>query len=561
MTHLLRRTVRRGKKVEHRTLGNLSHLPADLIETIRQRLKGKPVGQGPWRVVRSYPHGHVLAVLGSLRKIGLEEVLGCRRCRERDVVVAMIAARVLFAGSKLATARSLREETCNSSLGLQLGLQAVEDRELYEGLDWLLARQVRIEQKLAKKHLEEGTLVLYDVSGSYYTGRQSELVQFGHSRDGKRGFPQILYGLLCNAVGCPIAIEVFAGNTADPKTLGSQITKIRKRFGVQQVVMVGDRGMITQRRIEQQLRPVEGLHWITALRAHTVRKLAWQGRIQPSLFDQRDLAEIRSPDFPGERLIVCRNPLLAEQRAVKRQQLLQATEKELDAIVAATGRARRPLRGRERIGLRVGKVVNKYKVAKHFVLEIEERRFAYRRDEAKILQEAALDGIYVIRTSVPDEAFSATGAVRAYKDLSKVERAFRSMKQIDLKVRPLYHWLSDRIRAHVLLCMLAYYVQWHMRQQLAPMLFDDEQKEQAQQHRRSIVAPAERSAVAKQKDQTKRTADHYPVHSFQTLLQHLGTLAKNRFRIDDSQAEFFQLTEPTPVQQRAFDLLGVAATL
>jgi transposase len=443
-----------------------------------------------------------------------------------------------------------------------LGLEEVEDKELYEALDWLLKRQRRIETKLAKRHLRDGTLVLYDVSSSYYTGRRSELVQFGHSRDGKKGFPQIVYGLLCGGDGCPVAIETFAGNTADPNTLGLQITRIRKRFGVRRVVLVGDRGMITRRRIDEELRGVEGLDWITALRADNIKKLVSQGRIEPSLFDERDLAEVSSPDYPGERLIVCRNPLLADERARKREELLAATEKELDKIVAATGRAKRALRGKEKIALRVGKVVNRYKVAKHFVLEIEETSFSYHRDEAKIADESALDGLYVIRTSVETETFSPQGAVRAYKDLSKVERAFRSMKTIDLKVRPIYHWLTDRIRAHVLLCMLAYYVEWHLREKLAPILFDDHQKEEAQRTRRSIVAPAKRSAAAQQKDSTKRTVDGYPVHSLQTLLADLATLAKNRVCLLGNEAgEFYQLTEPTPGQQHAFELLGVPITV
>jgi transposase len=353
---------------------------------------------------------------------------------------------------------------------------------------------------------------------------------------------------------------VFAGNTGDPTTLASQIAKIRKRFGVRRVVMVGDRGLITSRRIEKELRGVEGLHWITALRADTIRQLASQGSIQSSLFDEQDLAEIDSPDYPGERLIVCRNPLLADERARKRQELLAATEKKLDEIVAATARAKRALRGKEKIGLRVGKVWNKYNVAKHFVLKIEEGSFSYHRNETKIREEAALDGIYVIRTSVTSDSLSSESTVRAYKDLSKVERAFRCMKTIDLKVRPIHHWLSERIRAHVFLCMLAYYVEWHMRQKLAPILFEDDEKEEAEKARRSIVAPAERSLAAQYKDATKRTADGYPVHSFQTLLDDLATLGKHRVHVGDN-AEFYQLTEATPVQQHAFDLLGLTITL
>jgi hypothetical protein len=470
----------------------------------------------------------------------------------------MLVARIVAPASKLATSRALREETATSSLALELGLEAVEDQELYEALDWLRARQTRIETKLAQKHLQDGTLILYDVSSSYYTGRRSGLVKYGYNRDGKSRFPQIVYGLLCNAEGCPVAIEVFAGNTADPNTLAPQVQKVRQRFGVQRVVWVGDRGLITSRRIDETLRDVEGLDWITALRADNIQQLASQGVIQPSLFDQRDLAEVSSPDYPGERLIVCRNPLLAEERARKRQELLAATEKQLAEIAAATTRPRRPLRGKDLIGLRVGKVINQYKVGKHFVLQISDTQFSYRRDEAQIVQEAALDGIYVIRTSVQPEAFSASGAVRAYKDLAQVERAFRSMKTVDLKARPIFHWLDGRIEAHVFLCMLAYYVEWHLRRKLAPILFDDHEKQAAQAERESVVAKAPRSEAAKQKDLTKQTADGQPVHSFRTLLQDLGTLTKNRVRVTgNGESDFYVLARPTPLQQQALTLLNV----
>jgi transposase len=473
------------------------------------------------------------------------------------LLTALIVARIISPLSKLATARALQEETAKSSLALELQLADVQADELYEVLDWLKERQARIENKLAKKHLHDGTLLLYDVSGSYYTGRRSRLVQFGHPRDGKSRFPQIVYGLLCSAEGCPISIEVFPGNTGDPNTLSSQVEKIRKRFGVQRVVIVGDRGMITSKRINEELRGVEGLDWITALRADSIKKLASKEVIQRSLFDERDLVEVSSPDFPGERLIVCRNPLLADERARKRHELLRATEKVLDEIVAATQRDKRPLRGKEKIGLRVGKVVNRYKVGKHFILEINDECFSYQRNETKIAEEAALDGLYVIRTSVDTEDLSAEGTVSAYKDLAKVERAFRCMKTIDLKVRPICHWLDERIEAHVFLCMLAYYVEWHMRQKLRPILFDDHEREAAEAMRKSIVSPAPRSAAARAKDATKRTEDDYPVESFRGLLDDLGTLTKNRVRIRGADAEFYEFTRPTPLQQRAFDLLGV----
>ena len=556
-THLLRRTYREGGKVKHQTLGNLSHLPADLIDTIRRRLRGEPPEDGgPWEIVRSLPHGHVVAVLRTIQRIELDNILASRPARQRAVAVALIVARILKPGSKLSTIRALRQETATTSLSLELGLQDVTEREVYEAIDWLQQRQKRIETKLAKKHLQDGTLLLYDVSSSYYTGRKPGLVQFGYNRDRKRGFPQIVYGLLCNGEGCPLSIEVFAGNTADPRTLASQIQKVRKRFGVRRVVFVGDRGMLTSRRIDEELRGVEGLDWISALRTDGIKKLVSHGAIELSLFDERDLAEVSSPDFPGERLVVCRNPLLADRRARKRTELLEASEKELDVIVAATQRKKRPLRGKDKIGLRVGKVLGKYKVGKHFVLDISDKSFSYQRDEAKISEESSLDGIYVVRTSVQPDVISSEDAVRAYKDLAKVERAFRSMKTVDLKVRPIYHWLDDRIRGHVFLCMLAYYVEWHMRRRLAPILFDDHQRTEAERSRESVVAPAPRSRAARQKDFEKRTADGTAVESFQTLLDNLGTLTKNRVRLPGSDgAEFYVLTQPTPLQQQALTLL------
>jgi transposase len=564
-SYLLRRSFREGNKVKHQTLGNLSHLPPDLIDTIRRRLAGEePQGNAPWEIVRSLPHGHVAAVLGTLRRIGLDSILASRACPQRDLVTALIVMRLIAPQSKLATSRGLLEATATSSLLLELSLPTgLSERDLYEAMDWLMERQVRVEKKLAQKHLQEGTLVLYDVTSSYYTGRRSELVQFGHNRDGKNGCPQIVYGLLCNAEGCPVAIEVFTGNTADPNTLKIQIKKVRQRFGVQRVVLVGDRGMITTRRINELFREVEGLDWISALRAGNIRKLVEAGSIQLSLFDERDLAEIESPDFPGERLIVCKNPFLAEKRTRKRNELVAATEKQLQAIVAATQRKKNRLRGKDKIGLRVGRVVNRYKVAKHFELTITEEGFSYQRNEQRIAEEAALDGLYVIRTSVPEERLDSAGTVRAYKDLSKVERAFRSMKTIDLRVRPIYHWLDDRIRAHVFLCMLAYYVEWHMRQDLVSVLFDDHDREQAEAERKSIVQPAPRSRAAQAKDRTKQTEDGFAVHSFRTLLTDLGTVCKNRIRVTTATTsnEFYMLTKPTAEQRQILTLLGVSLSV
>lgn len=559
VTHLLRRSYRQGGKVKHQTLGNLSHLPRDLIDLIRKRLRGEPLGGDGWDIVRSLPHGHVAAVLGTLRQIGLEKLLASRASRQRDLVLGMIVARLVEPSSKLATARALKAETATTSLPSELRLEELDEDELYDALDWLTAAQPRVENKLAKKHLAEGTLVLYDVSGSYYTGRHCALARFGHPRDGKKGLPQIVYGVLCNAEGCPVAVEVFAGNTADPNTLEAQIQKLRRRFGLTRVVLVGDRGMLTSKRIDEQLREVEGLDWISALRADSIRKLASQGTIQPSLFDQRDLAEVHSPDYPDERLIVCRNPLLGEERARKRRELLEATEKKLDEVVAATRREKHRLKRQLKIQQRVDQVINHYKVGKHFQTKITDESFSYCRNAEKIAAEAALDGLYVIRTSLKAGAFSSEDTVRAYKDLAKVERAFRCLKSVDLKVRPIYHRLDQRVRAHVFLCMLAYYVEWHMRQQWAPILFDDHERQLAEARRKSIVAKAPRSEAARRKDASKRTDDDGPVHSFQTLLADLGTLTKNRVRAaTGTTAEFDVLTQPTAVQQRAFDLLGLS---
>jgi hypothetical protein len=563
-THLLRRSYREHGKVKHQTLGNISHLPPDLIETIRQRLRGElpPGATNGFQILRSLPHGHIAAVLATLGHLGLDRIIASRPSAQRSLVLAMIVARVIEPRSKLATVRALKPQTATSSLAMELGIEIDDERALYEAMDWLVERQGRIENKLAQKHLRDGSLVLYDVSSSFYTGTHCALAKFGHGRDGKNGYPQIVYGLLCNSEGCPVAIEVFEGNTADPTTLPAQVHKIRRRFHIERLVLVGDRGMITSKRIDETLRGVEGLDWITALRADNIKKLVEEGIIQPSLFDELDLMEVQSPDYPGERLVVCRNPFLAKERAQKRKELLEATEKQLTAVIAATKRPKRPLRGKDKIGLRIGRLINHYKVGKHFILEITEESFSYRRDEQKIAAEANLDGLYVIRTSVSRETLTAESTVRAYKDLSKVERAFRSIKTVDLKIRPIYHRLEDRVRAHVFLCMLAYYVEWHMRQKLQTILFDDDDKTSAESLRSSIVAPAPRSARAQRKDKTKRTEEGLPVHSFRTLLADLATLSKNRVQTEGATpCEFYVLTQPTDLQRHVFELLGVAPSL
>jgi transposase len=560
VSHLLRHTYREDGKVKHLTLGNLSDLPDDLIQVIRKRLAGEPlpVDDTDFQIVRSLPHGHVAAVLGTLRKIGLDRLIASKPCREARLVVAMIVLRIIAPASKLANLTSLRQETAQHSLADELQLQDIDTPELYEALDWLLKRQLRIENKLAKKHLEEGTLVLYDVSSSYYTGRQSELVKHGHSRDGKPSEPQIVYGLLCASDGCPVAIEVFSGNTADPTTFTAQVNKLRRRFGITRVVLVGDRGMITSKRIDEDLRDVEGLDWITALRNDSIKKLVEQKAIQLTLFDERDLAEVTSDDYPDERLIVCRNPLLADERARKRNELLASAEKKLEAVAQAVSRDKRPLRGKDKIGLRVGRELKSTKMQKHFALTIEEDAFSYRRHEEQIAAEAALDGLYVVRTSVAKETLSAEQTVSAYKDLSQVEWAFRSLKSVDLHVRPIYHWKDDRIRSHVFLCMLAYYVEWHMRGQLSELLFDDHERESAESTRESIVSPAPRSQAAKRKEHERTTADGLPVQSFQCLLKDLATLCKNRVSWESSpEVEFQRVTVPTPLQRRVFELLSL----
>jgi hypothetical protein len=575
---LLRESYRRDGKVHKRTLCNLSDWPTAHVEGLRGVLKGGtviPAGQEAFTVTRSLPHGHVAAALGTARKIGLDRILGPhdRPHGGRDLVLAMLISRILDPASKLATARALSPATAASSLGEALGLGDVDDDELYAALDWLLERQPAIEAILAKRHLTNGTLVLYDVSSSYMEGRCCPLAQRGYSRDGRRGTRQIVYGLLCAPDGCPLAIEVFDGNTADPKTLAPQIEKLKQRFHLDRVVLVGDRGMIrprsglmcreasaalTEARITEDLKAA-GLDWITALRAPAIKQLVNSGALQLTLFDQRDMASITSPDFPGERLIVCRNPELATERGRKREDLLAATEKDLARIKAAVGRKRNPLRGSTEIALKVGEVLNAHKMKKHFDLQITDDAFSFTRKSAEIAAEAATDGIYVVRTSLAETTLADTETVRSYKSLSLVERGFRCIKTVDLHVRPVYHWLEDRVRAHVFLCMLAYYLEWHMRQRLAPMLFDDTDKEAAQARRRSVVAQAQRSKAAVKKQTTGLTEDGLPVHSFHSLLADLATLARNTITTAiNPNYPLTVLTRPTPTQQKAFDLLGVA---
>jgi transposase len=558
---LLRESYRDNGKVKKRTLLNLSDWPPELVEGFKALLKGAavvPKGQPVFTIKRSLPHGHVAAILGTLKKIGLDRLLGPAGHRDRDLVIAMIVARLAAPSSKLATAKALSPLTATSSLGEILGLGEVDEDALYSSLDWLYGRQAGIEKALAKRHLVGGCLVLYDVSSSYVEGRCCELAQFGYNRDGKKGKQQIVYGLLCAADGCPVAIEVFEGNTGDPSTLHSQIKKLKQRFGLEHVVMVGDRGMITQARIEEDLTPA-GLDWITALRAPAIKSLVEGGVLQLSLFDERDLASITADDYPGERLIVCRNPALAEERARKRDDLLQATERDLAKIEQAVSRTgRRALRGQAEIALKVGAVLDRHRMAKHLKLTITDDHFAFARDSEAIAMEAALDGIYVIRTSLPKDTLSDEGAVRAYKSLAQVERAFRALKTVDLQIRPLYHRLAPRVRAHVFLCMLAYHVEWHMRQKLAPMLYDETDREAAEALRESIVTKAERSPAARAKQAKRRTEDGLPVLSFQGLLAELATLTRNitATPLNDDH-ELILYARPTPIQTKAFELLRI----
>ena len=558
---LLRESFRQNGRVRKRTLADLSDWPTPLVEGFRTLLKGGvAVAAEGIRIRRALPHGHAASVLGTIRAIGLDRLLG-KPIDKRLVplAIALIASRLISPASKLATARDLAADTAGSSLGRLLELGAVEESELYRALDWLGARQAAIETALARRHLKDGALVLYDVSSSWLEGRCCELARFGYSRDGKKGKLQIVYGLLCAADGCPVAVEVFEGNTADPMTLSTQIDKLKQRFGLSRVVLVGDRGMITSARIRDELKPA-GLDWITALRAPQIRALLDTGAFQLSLFDERDLAEITAPEFPGERLVVCKNPLLAEERARKREDLLQATEAALAKLADQIARSTGP-RGTDRIARAIGRIENRYKLAKLFDITVGEYGFTFARSPVRITQEARLDGFYVIRTSVEDKALAAESVVGAYKSLARVERAFRSLKTVDLHLRPIHHWLASRVRAHVFLCMLACHVEWHMRERLKPMLFDDDDPAGAARERASIVAPAQSSPAALRKRSSKLTANGGPVHSFHSLLRDLATCTINAVTTTLNQAYSFTLVAtPTPIQAQAFTLLDVDPT-
>ena len=559
---LLRESYREGGKVKKRTILNVTDWNPAVVQGLRILLKGGTAVpkrfEDAFEIVRSLPHGHVAAVLGTLRSIGLDRLIDPEPSPMRDRVLAMIAARIIEPASKLATARGLSGATAASTLGEMLDPGELDEDGLYAAMDWLLERQDRIERGLAERHLKEGCMVLYDLTSVWMEGRHCPLARRGHSRDGKKGKLQIEFGLLCDGDGCPVSVQVFPGNTADPSTVGSQIAAVRERFGLSRVVLVGDRGMLTEARIREEVKPA-GLDWISALRGPAIRALVEAGDVEMSLFDERDLVEVTSDAYPGERLMVCRNPLLAEDRARKRSELLDATEALLGPVAAATRRSKRRLKGEAKIGERVGKVLGKYRMAKHFTWSVDGDGFLdFRRNEASIAAEARLDGLYVIRTSLPGDRIDAAGTVRAYKGLSSVERAFRALKTVDLKVRPVFHRTEPRVRAHVLLCMLAYHVEWHMRRKLRPMLFDDEHPEAARAERRSVVAPAKVSASARRKALTRRTADGGPVHSLHTLLNDLATITRNTVKLQTEEPKTVKvITRPTALQGKALKLLGV----
>jgi hypothetical protein len=549
-SHLLRRSYREGGKVKKETLANLSHLPEEAIDAIRRTLRGELLvaADQAFAIERSLPAGHVNAALVMARRLELARLLDRAPSRERDLCLAMIVARAIAPASKLATVRALEQCT----LGSELGVEGADEDDLYAALDWLLERQDRIEDRLARRHLTDGELVLYDVSSSYFEGRACPLAKLGYSRDGKRGMPQIIYGLLCDRPGRPIAVEVFTGELHDDKTLGAQVAKLRTRFGLKTVVVVADRGMVTKANL-QLMAESEGVGWITALKAPQIKKLVTSGALQLSLFDEHNLAEITAPeDYPSERLVVCRNPLVAADRARKRQELLAATERDLAAIHQRV--ARGTLVGADQIGLAVGPALKRYRVKKHFDIQITDTSFTYARKNEQIQAEADLDGIYVLRTSVASETLETDEIVRAYKGLEEVERAFGTFKGPELQIRPIHHRLEDRVRAHVLLCMLAYYLTWHLRTAWAPLLFKDEHRPIAA----DPVAKASRSDAAQRKAQTKRTSTGEPCHSYRSLLAELGTLTRNTIRLPGAAATFDKLTQPTPLQARALDLAANA---
>ncbi len=561
-TLLLRESYRKNGKVCKRTLANLSKWSPEAVKQLEVSLKGGQRFESlatSFEIIRSRPHGHVLAVLGTLARIQLDKAIGQRRSDNRQLVIAMIVARILDPASKLSTARQLNPATCTSTLAEDLSLPTVNKDSLYRALDWLVKRQAKIEQTLASRHLQAGSIVLVDLSSTYLEGETCELAKRGYSRDRKKGVVQISFSLLCNAQGCPVAVEVFEGNTSDPNTLSHHLQKLTERFNLATGIIVGDRGTLPDCRIESELKPLSGWLWVTALKAVQIQALFEAGHLSVENFETIDWVELSTSDYPDERLIACRNPQLASHRHHRRQALLSATETELDKVVKATQRAKKPLQGQDKIGLRVGKIINRFKMAKHFQVTITETDFSYQRDHDSIETEARLDGIYVIRTSVPATTLDAPDVVTTYKSLSQVESAFRCLKAFDLNIRPIFHRLEQRVRAHVLLCFLAYYVEWHMRRALAPILFAEDDPDQAQLLRTSVVQPAQRSESAKRKAGRRHTDSGVPVHSFRSLLADLATMTKNTIQptLEDTQP-FEKITLPTPTQRQAFELLNLS---
>jgi transposase len=558
---LLRESYREGGKVKKRTLANLSKLPDEVVDNLKLALKGATAIKAyqlpeNLEIIRSLPHGHVSAILKTLKKLGLDKIIDGEKSRERSLIEAMIVARIINPASKLATARGFDEDTCTSSIGKVLGIEKAHSNELYEALDYLLSKQTKIESKLAQKHLKDGSLILYDVTSTYVEGEHCPLAQYGYNRDKKKGKAQIIFGLITDKYGRPIAVEVFEGNVLDNQTLSQQIEKVKERFKLNKIVWISDRGILTDKNINELIKKKENIDWITALTKTQVRLLAEKEQIQLGIFDQRNLIEITSDLYPEERLIVCRNPLVAESNKIKRAKLIEKTEEELNKIVLATTREKRKLKGKEKIGLRVGKVINKFKVAKYFELDISEERFNYNLKEEVIAQEEKLDGIYIIRTSVSSEEMDSISTVKNYKSLSKVEFAFRCYKTIDLNVRPIYHWKTERVKGHIFLCMLAYYVEWHMKEKLKSMLFEDEELEVISEENLNFVI----SKSAKGKKKKKRNKENDKIHSFRTLLSDLGTITLNKIRanLNGKEIEFDKVTKPTLLQEKILKLLGVS---
>lgn len=551
-TILLRESIRNGDKISKRTLANLSRLPMAQVEGIRAVLKGqelRPVSQ-LFEVTASRAHGHVEAVAETMKKLGFDSLVASRPCRERDLVLAMVAARILAPNTKLATTRWWHSTTLAETFNVG---DATED-DLYEAMDWLLEGQDKIQKKLAARHVKKGGLALYDLSSSYFEGTTCPLAKLGHNRDGKKGLLQVNYGILTDRRGCPVATTVYDGNTADPETLMPEVHRLKEDFGIDTFVIVGDRGMISQKSIDE-IRGQDGVDWITALKSGAIRALIEDKTLQPELFDERNLFEFTAPDYSNERMIACRNPELAKLRAHKRQDLLAATEKELAQVQAMVEAGR--LKGQDKIGVRAGRIINKYKMAKHFALDIQDQSFSYKRKHDSIAREAALDGLYVIRTSVANDRMDSADCVRSYKLLANVERAYRSLKTVDLKIRPIHHRLADRVRAHIFLCMLAYYVEWHMREAWRQMMFADE--DQDAKKTRDPVAPAKRSEAALRKVRRKHLDDGTPVHSFSTLLADLASIVRNTCRTPTAgkNAPTFQvMTTASPYQQRAMKLIN-----